>query len=238
MSILVLQKIGLTPGEAKVYLALVKNGEQTKSTLSSNANVSSSKVYEIAEKLIKKGLAASIIKNNKKYYSGSKPEELNKFIERKEEALRQEKEIVKNIIPKLKSTKETKKTIIQVFEGWDGYETTISEGFASIPNKGTIKGIGVEMPRIDKLHQYHKARRAKNLKQELIFPEKKMSKTKYKDNDRRYIAGISKIGLGIFPDRVIIQTLGKEPISIVIQNSDVVDSFKQIHAVLWEKAKK
>ena len=67
MEITKLKKIGLTQGEIKVYLALIKHGAQTKSHLAIKADVSSSKVYEIAERLIKKGLVSSFTKNKIKF---------------------------------------------------------------------------------------------------------------------------------------------------------------------------
>jgi sugar-specific transcriptional regulator TrmB len=136
-----LQKIGFTTGEAKVYLALLKHGEQTKSTLACNADVSSSKVYEIAEKLIKKGIASSIIRNGKKFYQGSEPEHLNTYIKNKELELQNEKEIVKDIIPMISGEKKSRGTKVQIFEGWKGYEIALKEAINNMPFEATIKGI-------------------------------------------------------------------------------------------------
>ena len=64
MDLTKLSKIGLTKGEIKVYLALIKHSSQSKTHLAIKANVSSSKVYEIAEKLNIKNLEDRIKQNN------------------------------------------------------------------------------------------------------------------------------------------------------------------------------
>jgi len=62
----ILEGIGLTKGEVKVYLTLLKTGETTTGKIIDNSGLSSGKIYEILEKLIKKGLVAYIIKEKTK----------------------------------------------------------------------------------------------------------------------------------------------------------------------------
>jgi len=72
----IFQEIGLTEGETKVYLALLKLGETTKGSLAKEANVSSSKVYELVDKLEKKGLAGHIIKGKIKHFVAMEPKRI------------------------------------------------------------------------------------------------------------------------------------------------------------------
>ena len=51
-----LEEIGLTRGEIKVYLTLLKLGETTTGKIIEEAQISSGKIYEILEKLIKKSI--------------------------------------------------------------------------------------------------------------------------------------------------------------------------------------
>ena len=57
MDIKLLHDIGLTEGETKVYLALISLGTTRTGQLASKAGVSSSKVYKILDRLIKKVLS-------------------------------------------------------------------------------------------------------------------------------------------------------------------------------------
>ena len=51
-----LRELGLTDGETRVYLALLGKPETTVGPVIDKAQISSSKVYVILEKLIQKGL--------------------------------------------------------------------------------------------------------------------------------------------------------------------------------------
>ncbi len=53
-----LEEIGLTKGEISVYLALLKIGETTTGKIIEEAQISSGKIYEILDKLIKKGMVS------------------------------------------------------------------------------------------------------------------------------------------------------------------------------------
>ena len=65
-----LEDIGLTKGEIKVYLTLLKLRETTTGKIIEEAQISSGKIYEILDKLIKKGLVSYIIKDKtSKIYS-------------------------------------------------------------------------------------------------------------------------------------------------------------------------
>ncbi|MCX6803798.1 MAG: hypothetical protein NTY48_04490, partial [Candidatus Diapherotrites archaeon] len=68
-----LKEIGLTDGEVKVYLALLKLGSTKTGKLAISAGVSSSKVYKILARLEKKGLASHGIKDGVAFFSAQQP---------------------------------------------------------------------------------------------------------------------------------------------------------------------
>ena len=56
-----LEKIGLTKGESKVYLALLRIGKSNIGPIIKEAKVSNSKVYDILDRLAQKGLVGVAI---------------------------------------------------------------------------------------------------------------------------------------------------------------------------------
>ena len=93
-----LEEIGLTKGEIKVYLTLLKLGETTTGKIIEEAQISSGKIYEILEKLIKKGLASFIIREKTKYFSPASPNRIVDYIREKEKELNQkEQELLKEL---------------------------------------------------------------------------------------------------------------------------------------------
>ncbi|GAG11320.1 unnamed protein product, partial [marine sediment metagenome] len=169
-----LSKIGLTKGEIKVYLALIKHGELSKSPLASKANISSSKVYEITEKLIKKGLVSSFKKNNVTYYTASDPSFLEKYISKKEKELQEEKNIVKELLPKLKTLKEKseEKISFELQEGWKGMQNAIIEGIDKTPKNSIVYGVGIQIPKTSLITKFHQKRLKKKIKLKIILSEK------------------------------------------------------------------
>jgi sugar-specific transcriptional regulator TrmB len=63
-----LTKLGLTEGEAKVYLALLKLGSSTVGPIVKKSKVAYSNIYEVLERLISKGLVSFIKKEKTKYF--------------------------------------------------------------------------------------------------------------------------------------------------------------------------
>ena len=59
--------------------------------------VSSSKIYEIMDKLIQKGLVSYIIKSGVKYFESAQPNRLLDYISEKEKKLEIQKEKIKKI---------------------------------------------------------------------------------------------------------------------------------------------
>ena len=57
MNLKILEEIGLTKGEIKVYLTLLKIGNTTSGRIINESGVSRSKVYDVLERLKQKGLA-------------------------------------------------------------------------------------------------------------------------------------------------------------------------------------
>ena len=60
-----LLKIGLTEGEAKVYIALTELGSSTVGPIVKKAKVAYSNVYDILNRLIEKGIVSFITKNKR-----------------------------------------------------------------------------------------------------------------------------------------------------------------------------
>jgi len=74
-----LEKIGLTKGESEVYVLLVETGNSTAGDIIKKSTLASSKVYDILQRLVNKGLASFSIKNGVKYYDATSPERLIDF---------------------------------------------------------------------------------------------------------------------------------------------------------------
>ncbi|MGD9276028.1 MAG: helix-turn-helix domain-containing protein [Candidatus Pacearchaeota archaeon] len=110
-----LEGIGLTNSEILVYTTLLKIGQSATGKIVSNAKISSGKIYEVLDKLIDKGLAGYILKNNVKHFSALNPEKLKEYIAKKKKEIQEKEKEVGKIIPELKKLGEKKKIILLKF---------------------------------------------------------------------------------------------------------------------------
>lgn len=116
----VLQGLGLEPKEAKVYLALVDLGETTATRLAEEAGVDRTLVYQLTAKLIERGLATYIVKNNVRHFSASDPDILLKNVQEKEQQL-------KGVLPDLKARhlRRRQQTTVEIYRGREGVATIL-----------------------------------------------------------------------------------------------------------------
>lgn len=75
-----LARIGLTEGEARVYLSLVKLGLAKVGAIVKDSRVSYSKVYEVLERLGSKGLVSHVMIGDIKHFSSVEPYRLHDYI--------------------------------------------------------------------------------------------------------------------------------------------------------------
>jgi sugar-specific transcriptional regulator TrmB len=106
-----LQEVGLTQAEAKVYLALLEIGETTSTAIINRTHLHKGTVYEILGRLIDKSLVYYVVKQNKRHFIAASPKDLMKFVKRKEEDLQ-------SFMPKLLALEDKrKKPNIKIGEG-------------------------------------------------------------------------------------------------------------------------
>ncbi len=119
-----LLKIGLTEGEAKVYLALSELGSSTVGPIVKKSGVAYSNIYDILNRLIGKGIVSFIIKNKTKYFQAASPTNLVNYLEKKEKEISIQKDSLKKILPDLEKLQEIRpQQEAEIFLGKKGLRT-------------------------------------------------------------------------------------------------------------------
>src|SRR3989344_7875052 len=124
-----LKRIGLTEGEIKLYSALLDLGETTRTQLAKKSGVSPSKIYDVANGLLEKGIISTVKKNNVLHFSAANPERIKDFLQNKEIELAKEKMLVEQILPTLLAKYQTteEQVDVEVFYGWEGMKTAFDD---------------------------------------------------------------------------------------------------------------
>src|SRR3989338_8148629 len=97
----ILEKLGLTGNEVKVYLALLRLGSVTAGEIIKSTNLHRAGTYDTLERLMEKGLVSYVIRANRKYFEAASPKNFLGVLERKEEELRKERSELLKIVPDL-----------------------------------------------------------------------------------------------------------------------------------------
>lgn len=110
-----LKAFGLEDNEIKVYLALLDLHESTATKIAERTGLGRVHMYQITNRLIEKGIASYIIKNNVKFFFASDPTNLLNDIQAKQEKL---KEVMPILIAKKNQIAEDTK--VEIYRGREG----------------------------------------------------------------------------------------------------------------------
>jgi len=252
MKIRKLKQIGLTDGEIKVYEALLDLGETTKTDLAKRSEVSPSKIYDITERLIRKGLISSVKKRGVRHFKPADPKRLKDYLTQKERDIDKEKQLIDSILPTLIAKYQaTEQDIdINVFQGWDGLKTAFLTLENSMSRRDTSyvfgASIGLAPKQGDIFWKQHQRRVEKRgFKVKIIFNEemRKGRKIRHEYYDShpkheiRYLHQATMNEFYIYKEHVLIMISLKKPIGILIKNKESVDAFRKFFKTLWKQAK-
>jgi sugar-specific transcriptional regulator TrmB len=241
-----LQEIGFTNGEEKVYLALLKLGSSSTGVISKESGVSRSKLYEILEKLTKKGVVSHFKKNNRMVFRAAPPDRIVEYLDTKKKKIEEQKEYVKNNMPffeGLIAEREVMKEA-EVFEGMEGIKN-VRETALNVMEPGEVMYyFGPSMSGHKHVLGYwddwNKRRVDKKIKAQIVYNQdakdfgerrKKLPFTKVKYLP---VKGKTHAWIEIYRDTVVIVIKHKTPMSIVVNNKFIAESFRTYFSVMWE----
>lgn len=242
-----LEQLGLSKGEAKVYLALVRIGSTKTGPVAIQARVSSSKVYKILDRLERKGLVGHVFKSNVKNYSALNPQRILDYVNEKEEKLNTEKKVAQELVSKLRAQFATsQKTEAAIYTGFIAV-TNFIKGIVDELNAGEeylVLGAAYrETPGIREFYKLHHARRARkgvkvkmlvdNSSKDVLIPQTKvLGQIRYLPN---YLTAHMQIF--IYHDKSFILIGTQEPIGFLLQSKEAAKSFETYFKALWKIAK-
>jgi len=231
----VLGEIGLSEGEIKVYLALLKLGPVQVSKIKEETLLHRTTIYDFVEKLLNKGLVNYVIRNNVKYYSATHPNKLLDFIKEKEEG-------VKGILPQLAALAETRKDEIrvEVYKGAEGFKAVLND---IIRVGKDIVGFGIDEAKFKEafpilMEQHFKKEERLNIKERLLTSEGAKFLFRKKTTKYRFIPAefFNPTPTAVYGNKIV--SIIWEPLTIVlIENAQLADSYKKYFEMLWGIAK-
>ncbi len=244
----VLQELGLTQREIKVYLALLELGLTTTGPLIKKSEVPNSKIYEILESLQNKGLVSWIVKGKTKYFQASNPQQL--LISLKDKQRR-----VEEILPQLEMKQKLSKSkkSVELFEGVKAIRSMLL-GLVQDIKKGEdwygfSTGKTSTNKEIEDFYEWWGALKLNiGLKDHLLISlsnkkefEDSLSKEAKMALERSKTLKFSEVSFpgdtAIFRDYVIIFNWDNIPTATLITNEGLSKQYKDFFLNLWKIAK-
>ena len=239
-----LEDLGLTKNQVKVYLALLEIGSTPAGPLIKKLTMHRAAVYDIIDFLIDKGLVSYVIKANRKYFEAQDPSRLLEYIDSKKQDLLNKEKQLKKLIPELqlkrKLSKEQQEGII--YKGKKGLKS-IFEDILKQKKPWFVFGATGRFKEI--FHAYyihfHNKRAKLKIPLKIIFNEKirkekrektlKLSKIKYLPES--YITPSTTY---IYSDKIAIILWSEEPMAFLMRSKQVADSYRSFFNILWKTA--
>lgn len=224
-----LQRIGLGDKEANVYIASLELGPDTAQNIAKKAGVGRPSTYVQIESLKKKGLMSQFEKDGKTFFVCESPDRLRSLTTRLEDELIDRKSTIEKIVPMLNDLSrisEDATTRVRLFDNEEALRGLHQEYLSA--NNGEMLSISsVEISGSD-------------IKSKVIYTNedayKRGSNNATKLTQAKLVnlkdGGFSST-INIFDDKVEILSYNPKLVGIVINNKQIVNSFKSLFSELW-----
>lgn len=241
-----LEEIGLIKSEIAVYLALLELGSSSTGKIVEKSKASSSKIYEILDKLIDKGLASYIIRSGIKHFEAAPPERLLNYMEEKQEKLSTQKNELQKILPELEIKREFSKhkSEAKIFKGIKGAETAFKYLIDNMKKDDEWVGFVVTFTNqnyYNLLTKLHKYRGSKKLKSRIIMNNRHANDGKNRKNIPRTLVKYvpdenqTPFVINVAGNTVLLNIMSEEITIFMIENAYVALSFKKQFEELWNR---
>jgi HTH-type transcriptional regulator, sugar sensing transcriptional regulator len=243
-----LEEIGLAQSEIKVYLALLKLGASSTGPLIKESKTANSKIYDVLEKLVEKGLASHFMKGGVKYFKAASPSMILEYLKEKKKKIEDQEESVSKLIPdllKLGQRHEQGKESV-VFSGARGVKTAFRSLIDELHNGEEVHIMGVHTFS-KKFHNlalfFQKLRSHKGIKAKFLINSdaKEIAKefNKFPPVEIRFMPEemFTPAIFLIYHDKVIIN-LADELTFFVLKSKSANLAFESYFQMLWKSASK
>jgi sugar-specific transcriptional regulator TrmB len=237
----ILEDLGLTQAEIKVYIALLELGSSSAGQILEKSRLQNSVVHRALNRLIEKGLISYILEGKKKVYQSTDPENFHDFIDDK-------KKRFDDILPELKQKQEYAKVTSfgEIFKGKRGinqmYMTLLNSGGKEYNTFGGGSEVTYEIMGETWWKSLHNKRISKKIPCRQVFDEtirkfgnelNKKPLTKIKFLPKEYAQLQETVIIG---DYVGIAIFTENPYGILIKDKVVADGYRKQFEILWNKA--
>ncbi|NOX71811.1 MAG: hypothetical protein GXO64_03890 [Candidatus Micrarchaeota archaeon] len=232
----ILEDLGFTNAEIKVYIALLELGSSTAGNIIERSGLQSSVVHMTLKKLLDKGLISYVKEGKWHHYQASDPSHILEYIDEKK---RRFNEMLPQLLAKQRTAKEKRE--VTVFRGIRGIKELLYELLDAGGNEHHTFGSTSASLMLGKAWwiDYHEKRAKKGIKAKLLFNDSLRpwkAEFKYKNCEVRYTqTGFEPLTETIIRnDSIGLIIWTEKPIGILIHNRIAAESYDKFFSIMWK----
>lgn len=245
----ILEDLGLSEKEAKVYLACLELGESAPADIAKHSGINRATTYVIAEKLTKDGLMSQLEKGKKTYFTAENPEQLLRLLRKQEQNIKNKEQEFQKYLPELKIIFDTagERPKVRFFEGKEGIQA-IREDFLKSKDKkieeiysdDNVVGIFTD----EELREVREMRKRRKVKLRGIYirEEGKLKEIPLRDLSELKFIPYHKFPIDsdilFYDNKVAIFSFKGKLVGVIIENKAITDTMRSIFNLAWEAAEK
>jgi sugar-specific transcriptional regulator TrmB len=238
-----LHDAGLTPGEARTYTALLELGSSTVGRIAKRGGVARSKIYEVLERLEKKGLVTHIIRSKTRVYTVGTPTRIIDHLQQEKRRVETQLQQAQALLPALYTLSGKNTTPeAELFTGMNGLRSAHEKLVEHVKGKeicffyNADAGIDAEVGRF--FTRLDKEYRSRGIRLRGIVPKK------YKNSPHLTRSSIYALKFVDFPipnniailEGKTLLSAWKNRVGVLITSPDIAHSFRDYFEELWKKA--
>ncbi len=240
MKIEILEKIGLSKGEIKIYNAILDLGIASINKIHENTGIERRNIYDIINKLIERGLITYITENKKRLFQITHPSKIIGYVEEKKQVLEKIKEELVEEIPDLIEKFQSKKPDIkaEIYRGKEGIKA-VWEDMLNYKENYFI-GSGRYAMKLMPDFWYNFNKRRIKLKVKWYNLLRKEMKKEVKAEKYEFIKflpeefSVNPLVIFIYGNKVANVLWGPDFFAFVIENREIAENYKKYHKYLWD----
>ena len=250
MNLEILERIGLSKAEIKIYISLLELGAVPSGKIVKETDFRKSTVYESIRRLQEKGLVSYVIKEGMKYFEATEPGRIIDFIHEQKRKLNETENEAKSLIQDLKKGFDMLKPHAEahVLVGIEGFKTMRRDVLKSAAKELLMIGaIAKEYFAMEGFFQdWNKQRQKKKVTLRILYKESaRLRAGSVKESIGRYYylkflpeEIESPAVINIYGDRIVNLVWKKNyPICFMLINKEIADSYRDYFEWLWNISK-
>ncbi len=229
-----LENLGMTKSEIKVYLCLLELNSASATEIAERSTLYRKNTYDALNRLIKKGLVGFAKVENKIIYTATDPHKLLEFIDiRRSE--------IESTLPELRKIYKSTPRYdeVTVYKGKEGLKTIFEDILKSKANYDKF-GSGEKFKQYLNFYypQYQKKKKGHGIKCRAIYSENEREEDFVREfvGDVRFLSKefVNPTTTIVYGDKVTIIIWKENPLGILIRSREVAKSYKYYFESLWD----